>query len=598
MSLKERLRNLQLGRPTASRVKKVRIGNSGVYGRSAEPWCESVTTSTTPAVSPRVEYRLGSRAWFAFNFSAPFKLDARVSNAALLAPPATDHDTSGLQFTRLRTNEWLCARPRQRDSDEDGSGVCACVDLCGPECPNLITMTQCSWFNCRPTNEVKKAGGAHKKFQCGNKPFLLQGSVKKKMYKVEGAGGKGVGLVAATEIPSAQFLIEYIGEVMTIDGWADRQKLAAGIHKHFYVMELGPDLLVDASRKGNDSRLINHSCDPNLETQKWTVDGEQRVGLFACRQIAAGEELTFNYQFETFASKPCKCLCGTARCSGWIGGKLKKDPKEPQVVRKGDLLPYALLETLTSVDIRIAVTRSDGTRKKETEMRQEEISVLNSKVDFALQHVWAGPSSGEEWVKGGRVCAACPGPWRPEDSGASNPGQLTCTNLVASSNFTHLPPNPLFNPAAILGLSISKVEEHFIKERNLLVIRNLGKARRDFARKFYFWPEKLPAIEIILEANLISDDLCVRCRRSGKLLWCPKCVRCFHQCCLSQADKRLGEDEVVCRRCCRLGLTGQLPLARRSADCNARRTSYWTQVVLPALLEQDVRFVQRRVRKK
>ena len=39
---------------------------------------------------------------------------------------------------------------------------------------------------------------------------------------------------------------------------------------HFYSMQLAPGLIIDARRKGNVARLINTSCDPNCETQKWT----------------------------------------------------------------------------------------------------------------------------------------------------------------------------------------------------------------------------------------------------------------------------------------------------------------------------------------
>lgn len=34
---------------------------------------------------------------------------------------------------------------------------------------------------------------------------------------------------------------------------------------------------------------MNHSCQPNCETQKWTVNGDTRVGLFAVCDIPAGE---------------------------------------------------------------------------------------------------------------------------------------------------------------------------------------------------------------------------------------------------------------------------------------------------------------------
>jgi SET domain-containing protein len=32
---------------------------------------------------------------------------------------------------------------------------------------------------------------------------------------------------------------------------------------------------------------MNHSCEPNLETQKWNVNGDIRVGLFAICDIPA-----------------------------------------------------------------------------------------------------------------------------------------------------------------------------------------------------------------------------------------------------------------------------------------------------------------------
>lgn len=34
---------------------------------------------------------------------------------------------------------------------------------------------------------------------------------------------------------------------------------------------------------------MNHSCQPNCETQKWTVNGDTRVGLFATCDVPAGK---------------------------------------------------------------------------------------------------------------------------------------------------------------------------------------------------------------------------------------------------------------------------------------------------------------------
>ncbi|KAG9344008.1 hypothetical protein JZ751_012484 [Albula glossodonta] len=51
--------------------------------------------------------------------------------------------------------------------------------------------------------------------------------------------------------------------------------------------DIKKDRIIDAGPKGNYSRFMNHSCQPNCETQKWTVNGDTRVGLFALCDIPA-----------------------------------------------------------------------------------------------------------------------------------------------------------------------------------------------------------------------------------------------------------------------------------------------------------------------
>lgn len=50
------------------------------------------------------------------------------------------------------------------------------------------------------------------------------------------------------------------------------------------------DRIIDAGPKGNYARFMNHCCQPNCETQKWCVNGDTRVGLFAIVNIKAGKE--------------------------------------------------------------------------------------------------------------------------------------------------------------------------------------------------------------------------------------------------------------------------------------------------------------------
>lgn len=66
-----------------------------------------------------------------------------------------------------------------------------------------------------------------------------------------------------------------MGEVIDEDEKTDRiERHSIG---HHYTMMLGAGEYLDPTQYGNFGRFLNHSCDPNCETQKWDVLGEQRM---------------------------------------------------------------------------------------------------------------------------------------------------------------------------------------------------------------------------------------------------------------------------------------------------------------------------------
>jgi SET domain-containing protein len=114
------------------------------------------------------------------------------------------------------------------------------------------------------------------------------------------------------------FVIEYVGEL--IDKEEYNLRVQRKDEDHYYYMTLDKKRIIDAGRKGNLARFMNHSCQPNCKTEKWDVAGDKRVGLFALRDIKAGEELTFNYNLESFRNaQKKKCECGAPNCAGLIG---------------------------------------------------------------------------------------------------------------------------------------------------------------------------------------------------------------------------------------------------------------------------------------
>ncbi|CAH8552826.1 unnamed protein product [Heterobilharzia americana] len=133
---------------------------------------------------------------------------------------------------------------------------------------------------------------------------------------------RGWGLKTMVAIRAGEFVNEYVGDLIDEDEANRRLRFAHENNvTNYYMMKLDSQRIIDAGPKGNLSRFMNHSCDPNLNTQKWTVNGDNRIGLFAVRDIPAGEELTFNYNFVALGQERLNCRCGASNCVGFLGAR-------------------------------------------------------------------------------------------------------------------------------------------------------------------------------------------------------------------------------------------------------------------------------------
>ncbi|KAH7708264.1 histone-lysine N-methyltransferase SETDB1-like protein [Aphelenchoides avenae] len=78
--------------------------------------------------------------------------------------------------------------------------------------------------------------------------------------------------------------------------------------------------VVDGKFYGNVAAFINHSCEPNLFAQHVFTDVHHdrlpEIALFAARDITAGEDLSWDYRYESQKRVPCKC--GSKNCRGWL----------------------------------------------------------------------------------------------------------------------------------------------------------------------------------------------------------------------------------------------------------------------------------------
>ncbi|XP_062602613.1 microtubule-associated protein futsch-like [Saccostrea cucullata] len=235
-------------------------------------------------------------------------------------------------FENIEDNIYLCERKKTKKMKDVRRMLCDCTtskedrdlgyEACGEDCLNRMLYIECG-----------------SRCQCGD--YCTNRRFQKKQYAdVEPfvTDWKGMGLRTRVALQPGDFVMEYVGEVLDYKQFKSRVKQQSKMgQEHHYFMALNSDEVIDASYKGNNSRYMNHSCDPNCETQKWTVNGILRVGFFVKKPVEPLTELNFDYQFERYGKEAQKCYCGSENCRGFIGGSKTtplRSTKKPEEDRK------------------------------------------------------------------------------------------------------------------------------------------------------------------------------------------------------------------------------------------------------------------------
>ena len=119
-----------------------------------------------------------------------------------------------------------------------------------------------------------------------------------------------IGCYTNTPISSGTFILEYTGPRLTIEE-AD-ERYSDQEETYLFGLANGKQVIDGYGT----AAFINHSCEPNCET---TEDEDGRVWIFALRDIAGGEEFTYDYGlYDGAADDPSTCVCGAKTCRGTL----------------------------------------------------------------------------------------------------------------------------------------------------------------------------------------------------------------------------------------------------------------------------------------
>uniref|UniRef100_A0A0G2JTW4 N-lysine methyltransferase KMT5A n=2 Tax=Rattus norvegicus TaxID=10116 RepID=A0A0G2JTW4_RAT len=132
-------------------------------------------------------------------------------------------------------------------------------------------------------------------------------SGKEEGMKIDLIDGKGRGVIATKRFSRGDFVVEYHGDLIEITDAKKREALYAqdpstGCYM-YYFQYLSKTYCVDATQETNrPGRLINHSKCGNCQTKLHDIYGVPHLIFIASRDIAAGEELLYDYGDRSKAS--------------------------------------------------------------------------------------------------------------------------------------------------------------------------------------------------------------------------------------------------------------------------------------------------------
>lgn len=135
----------------------------------------------------------------------------------------------------------------------------------------------------------------------------------------------GLGVFATKPIMRGQFIIEYVGEKIS-KAEGDRRSV-----EHPFIFILDDDHDLDGNVEYNVAKYMNHSCDPNAEflvLSSREDPKERSVWIRAIKDIDIGEEILYDYHFDSSERHPCHC--GAPNCRGWMNEVNDEEEEEEE----------------------------------------------------------------------------------------------------------------------------------------------------------------------------------------------------------------------------------------------------------------------------
>jgi uncharacterized protein len=137
--------------------------------------------------------------------------------------------------------------------------------------------------------------------------------------RIDALAADGLGVFASERFAAGELVAVWGGCVYTASEIDHLGAKYCHFATHPYEVASGLYLGSTSLHGIDDAERFNHGCEPNCGVQGQIV-------LLTRREIAEGEELTFDYETTDLRPAPFDCRCGADACRGRIDGSAWRDP--------------------------------------------------------------------------------------------------------------------------------------------------------------------------------------------------------------------------------------------------------------------------------
>lgn len=126
---------------------------------------------------------------------------------------------------------------------------------------------------------------------------------------------QGTGAFSKRDFKKGDRVTQYTGELISEEE-ADRRHAN---RTNTYLFDLGDGTVIDATESSNPAKYINHSCQPNCESEQ----EDDEINIYAITDIQADQELFYDYNLVQDEDDEDieQCNCAAPSCTGILKAK-------------------------------------------------------------------------------------------------------------------------------------------------------------------------------------------------------------------------------------------------------------------------------------